>query len=229
MNSLNMSINVISSPVEAFNALKEKPHFWLPLIIIPLAFAAYQLVYFNFVDYGWLLEQMALQAQEKGGNPDQVEAMKNIPKMLMMIPGIIMGTVFIIFVQTIYATYLMLVSKGTGDNFSFKAMFSLTLWCGLPAVFTMLACIINMLITDSGRVFFDAVNPFSLNSLIFDVGLASPFRGIVTQIDLFMLWSWVLITIAYKQFSKRSYGHAALVALAPYVLVYGIWILVAAM
>ena len=51
MNSLDMSVNVITSPVEAFSGLKEKPHFWLPLIVIPLAFVIYQLVYFNFVDY----------------------------------------------------------------------------------------------------------------------------------------------------------------------------------
>lgn len=229
MNNVNMFVNVITSPTEAFNALKEKPHFLLPFILIPLVVVAFQLIYFNVVDYTWMLEQMALQAQMNDADPAQIESIKNIPKMLMLIPGIISAVLVIVLVQLIYASYLMLVSKASGDNFGFKAMFSLSWWCAIPAAFTMVACIVNVLLADGGRIYADAVNPFSLNSLIFDFGFDSPFRSILANIDLFMFWSWALLTIAYKQFSGRSYVHSALVVLAPYAVIYGIWILFAAL
>lgn len=229
MSNTGLFINLLSSPAQAFTALKEKPNFLLPMLAILAAMAGYQLLYFTVVDYAWLIDQMVAQVTAQGGDPAAAEGIRNMPKMLMMIPGIIGGVIGLLFIQSIYAAYLMLVAKVNGDGFGFKAMFSLSWWASVPILFTLIASSVYVLMADEGRVFFDSANPFSLNSLIFNVDMASPFRGLVTNIDLFAFWAWALVTIGYKQFSGRSYVGSALIALAPHILIYGIWILIAAL
>jgi hypothetical protein len=229
MSNLSLFTNLLSNPPQAFAALKERPNFLLPMLAILLAMAGYQLLYFTLVDYSWLIDQMVAQVNAQGGDPAAAEGIRNVPKTLMMVPGIIGGVIGLLVMQSIYAAYLMLVAKVNGDGFGFKAMFSLSWWASVPILFTLIASAVYVLMADEGRVFFDSANPFSLNSLIFNVDIANPFRGLLTNIDVFAFWAWALATIGYKQFSGRSYLGSALIALAPHIVIYGIWILIAAL
>ena len=50
-------INIFASPREAFTAIKERPTFLVPLLLICFAAAAVNWLYLAEVDIGWLTEQ----------------------------------------------------------------------------------------------------------------------------------------------------------------------------
>src|SRR5512139_2080334 len=62
LSSLTILTNIITSPQQAFAAIKERPTVWLPLVILIVLSCAASVAYILSVDLAWMLDQTFAQA-----------------------------------------------------------------------------------------------------------------------------------------------------------------------
>ncbi|HYM36375.1 MAG TPA: hypothetical protein VET48_13330, partial [Steroidobacteraceae bacterium] len=58
MNNTALLTALITSPSAAFAELRERPRFWLPLIVLTLASAGLIVWYYGLVDISWLIDRV---------------------------------------------------------------------------------------------------------------------------------------------------------------------------
>ncbi|GGY80860.1 hypothetical protein GCM10011613_27390 [Cellvibrio zantedeschiae] len=227
----NTFMNIITAPKQAFPAIKEKPSVLFPLGLI-LAAAISSMVYFYAtVDFAWMIEQM-VNAQTAGKTDAEREAMhKAMSSMSSTVMGVSSVAGLVIGISIFYsimAAYLMLVNKLLdSDNLGFKAWFSFICWCSIPAIFTSLASLINVMLASNGQITLESLNPISFNNLFLHIAPNDPLFGPINAWDPMMLWSMGLMIFGFNQWTGKSLAKSAAIVLAPSVIIYGIWIAVA--
>ena len=70
----------------------------------------------------------------------------------------------------------------------------------------------------------EALNPTTLNQLLFHFAGTHPFAGLLESLSIPMIWGTVLMVIGYQTWTGVSRATAVRVILLPYVVVYGIWL-----
>lgn len=230
-SNLSMLINVFTAPKSAFAALKEKPAILFPLLLVTISSALSIAYYFANVDFAWMLDHM-VEAQSANKSPEEIEAMRKgmsamSPK-VMGISSIVGALVGAPIIYAIFALYFFLICKiFNSENFTYKSWFALICWTSTPVLFTTLASFINFALAGNGQVAIEAINPISFNSLLLHLTPGDKLFGPVNSWDPFSVWSLVLMVIAFKQWTGKSLANSISIALAPTVLIYGIWIAVA--
>jgi len=134
-------INILTSPKDAFTAIRTSPTVLVPLVLIAALTTSVQYGYYQVVDRDFLIEQLIEQTQRVVNVPeDQLRAnFENTSMNRISMQTIISVLVFIPLVMTLYAGYLSLISKFTYDEIRFKQWFSLVCWTGIPALFVAIA------------------------------------------------------------------------------------------
>jgi hypothetical protein len=222
-SSLAIATNIVTAPSEAFAALKERPRFLLPLLLLILGYAAVSFLYINKVDLGWLMEQ-----QLQLGNPQMTEAQREqAVEAATRIPPVVYGAIggagtafYLLLVTFLVAAYYTGVSFVSSDGVRLKQWFSLILWCALPSVLGLVAQLVNLSINDARFMPQDAINPLSFGNLLsIDRTGKTILQRVLLGIDVTVIWTLVLSILGYQAFSKSSIVKAAVVVLAPLALI----------
>jgi hypothetical protein len=66
-----------------------------------------------------------------------------------------------------------------------------------------------------------------LNTLVFHVAYAHKGQFIASSLRLTTLWSWALMIIGFSAWTGKNKTSAALVVLAPYALLYAVFVIYA--
>ncbi|HEY0589713.1 MAG TPA: YIP1 family protein [Pseudoduganella sp.] len=208
-------------PGKAFTALREKSHAWLPLLALMIGSAAMMYWYFQTVDFPWMMEQTA------AANPDltdeQREAMKSMMSPATMtwttLGGILIGTPLI---YAVYALYFLLAGKFLGSEISYGKWFALTVWTSLPRLL-VLPLMALQIMTSGGRVAMEDLSMVSLNFLLFQLPAGHPWAGLLSNIDLPLLWSAALTVVGLRVWTGRSLATCITIAVLPLALIFGVW------
>lgn len=224
-------VNIITAPSSVFSSLKQRPHILFPLILLTALSVAAIGIYYSLVDYPWAIDQMVAAKGETMSSSEQ-QALRNdfasMPKSVLAGSSIAGAAIIMPLMLTLLASYLLLINKLVDkQSLGFKHWFALACWTSIPAIFTSLASLANILLSDHGQVAFDAVNPLNLNGLLFHISSGKAMAAPLTAIDPFTLWGLVLLTLGYRQWTNSSLASSAIIACAPTVVIYGAWILVA--
>jgi hypothetical protein len=230
-SSLAIATNIVTSPSEAFAALKEQPRFLLPLLLLIVGYAAVSFVYINEVDLGWLLEQqMQLSGAElpAAQREQAIERATSISPMFYGAIGAVGTSFYLLLVTFIVAVYYTGVSFVSGDGVRLKQWFSLICWCALPSVLGVIAQIVNLSINDARFMPQDAINPLSFGNLLsIDRAGKTILQRALLGIDVTVIWTLVLSILGYQAFAKSSIVKAAVVVLAPLAIIVVIGTLIA--
>jgi hypothetical protein len=234
-SSLAIATNIVTAPSEAFAALKERPNFLLPLLLLIVGFSAVSFLYVNEVDIGWLMEQqMQYGAQVSGAQ--QTEAQRELAIVAAMkIPRSVYGVIaavgtsfYLLLVLFVVAVYYTGVSFVSSDGVRLKQWFSLLCWCALPQLLGIIAQLVNLGINDARFMTQDALNPLSFGNLLsIDRTGKTILQRVLLGIDVTAIWTLVLSIIGYQALAKSSIVKAAIVVLAPLVIIVAIGTLVA--
>jgi hypothetical protein len=213
----------VTSPSKAFAALKETPLFALPMWLLILCTAGTLALYYAGVDLAWMQDQMATQAKL---SPDQAAAFR-ISRPVILWGSVIGVVVSLMVVQLISALYFTVAGNITNVRYSFRHWFAFTWWIGTPQILGAIPALLLLLLTDTSQLDASALNPLSLNELVFQRKLGEPGYTFLTSIGLIHIAVWWLSVVGVKVWSGRSTLFCVVFALLPSVLIYGIWALFA--
>lgn len=228
MNNLGILQALIFEPRKAFSELDARPRFWWPLLVIAILQAALALWYVLFVDLEWLVDQQ-LRATSLGASLTDTEIARaartaadqaGFRASLAAIGGAIVLVVMLL----ISSLYLLLATKITGVERSFRHWLTLAAWSTLPVnlVGSLLAALV-LLTASNNQVGQTALQPLSLNELLFHRQAGDAGYSLLSTINLLQLVSLYLTAMGLKVWTARSWTYSIIVAALPFVLVYGIW------
>jgi hypothetical protein len=225
-SSFAIAANVFVAPNEAFAAIRERPNVLLPLILI---LGTYGIVSFSFtysVDVPWFMEQ---QINMSAGDLTPSEREAAIEASSNMAPGVlgaistVSSSIFILLWTFLVALYYTGVSFATGDGIKLKQWYGLVVWCALPILLGLVASIVNIFISDARFMLQEDINPLSFNNLLsIDTEGFSTLQRILASLDLSTVWSLALTIIGYQTWTQRSIYKAAGIVLGPFVVIFGI-------
>jgi hypothetical protein len=213
--------NVILEPAPTFARLKAKPGAWIPLFILILLTLAISYWWIVTVDFSWLREHM-LASQPKV-TPDARAAMERFltPQMMLWSSGIgvVVGTLAVF---ALLALYYLLAGKVLDTPIGYGKWFGFAVWTGVPRLLTIPLSALQI-VTSGGKLAPEDLNMVSLNYLLLHLPLSDPWASLAGSLDLTSVWSIALAVIGLNAWTGRPTATCVIVALLPYVLVYGLW------
>ncbi|MEX1032965.1 MAG: YIP1 family protein [Cellvibrionaceae bacterium] len=229
-NPLPHFFNILVAPADTLTNLRERPRFYYPFIAVLFAQALVVVVYFQAVDLEWLGEYMAAALPDdmpSQAREDVAAFNRAISPTLMTTFGIVSIVIIFSLFWAISAGYLTLVSSLRSDNIRFGQWLGLECWAAVPMILVALASLITIWLNDDGQLAQDRLNPFSLNSLIFHRGMGEPGANLLNTIDLSLIWGAFIKVIGFRTWTGASSGTVAAIVLAPYLVIFGAWTLIA--
>jgi hypothetical protein len=218
-SSLATAANIFAAPNEAFQSIKDRPTFLLPLAVLLLGYSLVSLLYMNSVDLPWYIGQQleSSDAQMTNAQREQaIETASSIPPLALGATGAAVSSIAVVLWIFVIALYYTGVSFATSDGIKLKQWFSLTCWCTLPAVLGLLASIVNILAGDARFMPQQSINPLSFGSLFsIEPEGAGIVQRILLQLDLTSIWAIVLMVLAYQAWTQRSLAKTIAVVLGP--------------
>jgi hypothetical protein len=223
---LNAMIDIIAAPSRALDEIRQHPRwFWWPLLVLFAVTIGAFAWYYSWVDFEWLINDTIRQAIADGAQADQAEQIR-----AFMSPGkqllftVLAIVVFSLAVYTIQAAYLHLVNKVTGDpSLRYGQWFSFSVWTAFVGIVNALVMFVVILSADSNQLPADQLSPLSMNSLIIHAEAGDPWFTWGNSLNLVTFWILWLMTLGFSRWTGSSMAKSALVAVTPWVLVFGIW------
>ncbi len=222
-SALAQLVNLFVAPGQALDYAREKPGmWWLPLGIV-LVLQAVMGVWVAMTMNMAAWRQMMVETVSRANPEHAQQAIQMITQhgRGYLLFGMLVGVVFMVIVELLYALYLFLADKlFSADNRGFGQWFSFTTWTWLPISLGLIASIIAWALSNkSGH--FDQLDVTNLNTLFFHFKPGSHlFR--VAQFSVLQFWVIGLATYGLKRWRGHGTGKALAIAIAPYVVIYAI-------
>ena len=221
-------INIFLEPRKTFGDVRSHAGWaWYPLLVTIIVTVLSFAWYYGSADWSVIQQQTMDYLAGRNYSHDQLEQIRNgLTRSGILIQTCIFITIFLVLIYLVQALYLFLVSKIAGYEVQgYGSWFNFTAWAYLPAVIGYLAMDVTFII--SGRQStLASVDVTSLNTLIFKLPMDNDWFGLVNSLHLTSFWSFALLTIGFSQWTRQNLAKSAGIALAPYILIYGIWILI---
>lgn len=228
MSPLNTLVAIFLEPAKAMAAVRERSMVLLPLLLLILGNIALMTWYYGMVDFPWLQDQMI---SAMGNVPaEQAEAARGFMQRGTMMAGAVIGIGLMVpLMLVISAVYYLLVAKVMGSELGFGKWFAFNTWVTVPTLLLIPVGVVQILTHTNGQLAPEALNPLTLNTLLFQLPAGNAWAGLLNSINLTMIWSIVVAVIGFRVWMKKSTLTSIIVVLAPYVVIYGIWAAFAAM
>lgn len=221
MNTPQLARSLLLQPEQAFAALRAQPSFAVPLLLtLGLTLAAIG-IYFSQVDVSWLQSQ--LMAPLDGKTQD---AMPVLSLKMLVVTSVLSTLIAVLGGRLLESGYYFLAGRVTRMEFPFSQWLALASWASLPLLLLPLLAVAMMPFHPEGQVLQEQLNALSLNELFFQVPPHSPWFTLLSTLSVLHPWSWWLSALGVKTWSGRGWGFSLVFALAPSVLIYGLWALV---
>jgi hypothetical protein len=218
MSLINKIINIFVSPREAFEAINEKPTWFVPFIII-IVFVLFMM----FMTMDVQLNDQLKVLQSRDMTEQQMEAAQSGMQGPLRYIGFVAAPIGMLIVNLIIAGLLLLASNLmiSGNEVTYKKIFSLIMWSGLVGI-------INVLITT-----FLAMQKGTMVGVSMDLSILLPtvpigesktwLHYLLARFDLFVFWQmilWVIgLSVMYKTTIKK--------AMTPVLTLWIIWVVIA--
>ena len=227
MKNFDFAWQLLLDPTAAFQSLKEKPHFWFPLLTLTIGTVAIFVWFYAVVDFDWMTAQiMASNPEfEKMSAAQRAQTTAFMTKSVMMWGAIIGGAVTLPAMRLLEAIYFLLISKTTSASLSLKQWFALACWTGFPAVLVLVLMGVSIAIRSNAQMTPDMMSMLSLNELIFHAPMGNKWFTLLTTLTVLNPYIWWLTIVGVKVFTARSMTYCAVIVMTPYVLVYVGWVL----
>jgi hypothetical protein len=216
---------VFFEPAKTFEDVAARPNFWVPLILVIVIALGYMVLYGQHV--GWermIRKQIDSSSQGAQLTPEQKETRIAAGAKFAPIATYVAILLFVPLGTLIWAAVLLAIVKGMmSAPLRLKQVFAIICYASLPGVIMTLLATAVMFMKPPDD--FNLQNPLFFNpGAAMDPATTSKFvYSLASSIDLFRLWTLVLIAIGLKAAGGRqvSMGGAMTAVFLPWV----IWIL----
>lgn len=232
MNDTNPSafgslINIFYEPGKTLESLRGKAgRLWMPFLVVAATNALLQLWYAQRVDIAWFADQ-SLASQAANMTADQLrDAHARFTPGSMIFFGTVFGTVGLVLWYLAQGLYFFLAAKiGGYKEQGFGSWLSFICWTSMPALVGIIATAAYMLSTSSRQISPVDIDITSLNTLLFHVPYAHDGQFIASSFRITTIWSWAIMVIGFSRWTGKPLSRSAMVVLAPYTVLYAVFIL----
>lgn len=215
-------VDIFLQPSKVFVDLKEKPTFWLPLLLVALASGVMVLMYHMKVDAEWFANDMAMASGNDMSAAEIEQMRKAMPGARTMgyigAPTAVAATVI---VSMLYALYFILAGKIAGVATSFRHGLSLTCWANMPVLLGVIVAIIGVLMM-SPQTGFESLMLANVDPLLVQLPADHPWSALAKSFSLLNLWIWFLLALGWRIWARSGWLQAAIVAILPGAVIYGV-------
>ncbi|MBB2487493.1 YIP1 family protein [Mitsuaria sp. WAJ17] len=220
MNTPQLTRSMLLQPELAFTSLRAQPRFAFPLLLLVGLTLASIGAYFSQVDLAWLQTQLLAPAGDKAQ-----EGMPALSLQTLAITSVVGALIALVGGRLMEGGYYFLAGRATRIEFPFSQWLALACWASLPLLLLPLLSMGMLVVYPSGQVLQEQLNALSLNELFFHAPQDSPWYVLLNSLSVLHPWSWWLSAVGVKTWSGRGWAFSLAFALAPWLLVYGVWTL----
>ena len=214
---------VFFDPKKAFADIAARPGWIVPVILLVVAYLGFMYCFTTHV--GW--EHSMRQAMENNTRMQQMDAQQRenvLQTQIKYAPigAYVVGPIAIVVVVLITAGVLLLVCKmmGAGTSLVFKQMFGISAYAMLPGVVSSLLAIVVVFIKNPED--FNLQNPLAFNLGAFlepPPSSAKALYSLATSIDLFSIWTILLLAVGISVAARKfPFSKALLAVVVPWVI-----------
>ncbi|MFH1599515.1 MAG: YIP1 family protein [Pseudomonadota bacterium] len=223
-------INIFLEPAKVFADLREKPTFWVPMLLLAVLTAVSTLLYFLNVDPAWFAEYQSAQMLLQ--NPEMTSA--ELAQMQSIMPGAramgwfaaVGALLVIVVVFLVYGVYYLLAGKITGQPVGFRHGLALVSWSSMPMVLGSLV-VIGAVLTSSPQASLESMQLTNIDPLLVQLPMDHDWSLLARSFSLLNFWVWFLAALGWKTWFRTGWGQALVVVLLPSIVIYGVMALFA--
>jgi hypothetical protein len=219
--------NIFLDPKQALNDIRGHANWlWYPLLIALALCLGMFAWYYGTADWDGIVQQTMDYIASRNYPPETLEKIRQgLTRSGILAQTVIFTSIFIVIIYLIQALYFFLVSKVAGyEAQGFGQWFSFVAWTNLPGAVAFLVMGVSYLFA-SKQASMLSLDVTSLNTLIFKLKPGDSWFNLANGLHLTTFWVWVLMVVGFAQWTRQGLGKAAVITLAPYALIYGIWVL----
>ena len=214
-------VDIFLQPSKVFADLKEKPTFWLPLLLVALASGVMTLMYYMTVDPDWFVNDMVLASGADLGAAELEQMRKSMPGARTMgFIGAPTTAIIMVIISMLWALYFMLAGKIAGAAISFRHGLSLTCWANMPGLLGVIVAIVGVL-TMEPQTRFESLMLTNLDPLLVQLPADSRWSTLAKGFSLLTIWTWFLMALGWRTWTRSGWLQGVIVATLPVVVVYG--------
>ncbi len=219
-------VNVLMEPKRAFADIAARPRPWAPLILVIAMALVFMACFTQRV--GWerfMRQQMETNKRTQQLTTEQREQAIRVQLKIAPVMGYVGPVVSVPLMAVVIAGVLLLTGKMVGSGASFKQMFSIAAYSFVPGVINSIAGLAVMFLKNPEE--FNLQNPtaFNVGAYLDPETTSKAMMAVAGSIDLFTIWSVILLAIGISAASRRlSVGKALPAVVIPWLL----WIVVKA-
>jgi hypothetical protein len=216
MQTLKLSTQVLLEPRQAFRSLLARPSCAAPLLAIVVCTLAAYIIYFQVVDFPWLVDALLNGDPRTAAMPqdERMKAAAMFSRQGMLMAGALGVMLGIPVLRLVEAAWYLVAGRATGVALSFRHWLSLT---AVPLMFLVLASHSN------GQLTLEQLQIASLNEVFFHLPPGHRWFALLSNLTLFQPWCWWLAAQAVREWTGRSWTYSIVITMAPVVVVYGAW------
>lgn len=221
-------INTFVAPSKTFTDLRRSASWWVPYLIIAIVSIAFIYVVDRQVGFDQITKNEIAKSPKRAEQleklpPDQqarnLQISTTITRYVSYGSPILALIAFLIMAAVLMATF----NLGAGAGVRFGAAFAIVIYGSLPSVLHALLGIVSLIAGGSSgsldKEAFNIQNPVATNPAYFMDPMGNKFvYGMASALDVFILWSIVLMGIGFACNSKVKKGTAIGIVLGWYLL-----------
>jgi hypothetical protein len=215
-NTLQRILGVLFSPEPTFESIVQRPNILGPLLVFVVIAILSSVAVAVKVDFNAL----AREAIEANPNipADRVESSVSMTKGIMKV-SMYASPLLIVLMLVITAAVCLLAFRMFGGEGNFNIALSVTVYAWFPRLIRGILGAIVML-TKSSMSIYDLQNPVMSNlAFLFDPKTQPVQYTLGSAIDIFNIWSLVLLIIGMASMSKLSKARSAAIVIVLWVIV----------
>lgn len=220
-------VDIYLQPSKVFADLKEKPTFWLPLLLAVASSAVLILLYYSKVDPEWAVTRTVMAAGQDMSAAEQEQMRAALPEASTMgYFGAVSAIIGTLIFSALFALYFMLAGKVSGAAISFRHGLSLATWSGMPMLLGTIIAIVGAL-TMTPQTPLESLMLAHVDPLLVELPLDHKWSGLAKGFSLLTFWTWFLLALGWRMWTRSGWVQATIVAVLPSLVIFGIMALFA--
>ncbi len=218
-NSLQRIFGVLSAPVPTFESIARRPDWVVPLLILMVISLAAGVIIAQRVDFTALAREAIETNPQTAKIPaERLDTMVRFSAATMKVFAFASPLVSIL-VLMIVAAILMFAFRMFGGQGTFRQAFSVTIYAWYPLLIKSILAVI-VILNKTAISIFDLQNPILSNlGFLFDPKTQPVQFALGSSLDLFTIWSLVLMIIGFAAISRLPRARAATIVVVLWLVV----------
>ncbi|MGO4894606.1 YIP1 family protein [Flavobacterium sp. W21_SRS_FM6] len=225
-NPFQACFNILLKPNGVFAKVRMTHNWsWIPFLLIMSVAVLPELYYFSTVDIDWYRELMVQTTAANISPSEQNVIRQSLNKEVLLWSGTFGAALSLIIANVILALYLNFCAKADEECVEgFTDWYGFCWWVSLPTIFVSILGLLAIALSESNQILPTAVHPTSI-AYFLSIEMSSAWYGLCQSIRIEHFWYMYLTTVGLAQWTQLSKQRITVIAIAPYAIIWGIWLL----